>query len=209
MTSKPTLIVMARAPRLGQGKTRLARDVGRVEALRINRALHAATMRVALDPRWRTILCVTPDRDVNLVLPRVWPISPSCGAGGVRQVQGAGDLGARLARALAGRRHVAVVGTDCPAMTRRHVAAAFRALRRKRFALGLSEDGGFWLLAARDGKAAARPMHSVRWSSVYAAADVLAALGAGNVAVLATLRDVDTLADWLAYRSARRPSSGA
>jgi glycosyltransferase A (GT-A) superfamily protein (DUF2064 family) len=209
MTSKPTLIVMARAPRLGQGKTRLARDVGRVEALRINRALHAATMRVALDPRWRTILCVTPDRDVNLVLPRVWPISPSCGAGGVRQVQGAGDLGARLARALAGHRHVAVVGTDCPAITRTHVAAAFRALRRKGFALGLADDGGFWVLAARDGKAAARAMSQVRWSSAHTSADVIAALGVGNVAVLATLRDIDTLTDWRAYRSARRPSSGA
>lgn len=206
MTREPTLLVMAKAPRLGQGKSRLAREVGRVEALRINRLLHARTARAALDVRWRTILCISPDRDVDLVLPGVWSLvyPPSR-----RQPQGQGDLGARLARALAPHRSVAVVGTDCPSMTRAHVAAAFRALCRKPFALGRAHDGGFWILAARDGARAARAMHSVRWSSKHAAADVVAALGKRNVALLATLRDVDTLDDWRAYRSAIRESNGA
>lgn len=197
---------MAKAPRLGQGKSRLAREVGRVEALRINRLLHARTTRAAIDARWRTLLCISPDRDIDLVLSSVWPLgSPQC----LRQPQGQGDLGARLARALAPHCSVAVVGTDCPSMTRGHVAAAFRALCRKPFALGPAHDGGFWILAARDGGAAARAMRGVRWSSKHAAADVVAALGKHNVAVLATLRDVDTLADWRAYRSAIRESKGA
>jgi glycosyltransferase A (GT-A) superfamily protein (DUF2064 family) len=191
---------MAKAPRLGQGKSRLARDVGRVEALRINRGMHALTMRATLDPRWRTHLYLTPDGSHRIAL---WPRHVP------RASQGEGDLGARLARALAQRRCVAVVGTDCPAMTRAHVASAFRALRRKPFALGPAEDGGFWLLAARDGAAAARAMQGVRWSTPHAASDVMLALGAHNVARLALLRDVDTIADWRAYRSAMRASNGA
>lgn len=185
-----TLIVMAKAPRIGQGKTRLAAELGRVEAWRINRALHAYTLRQTQGGRWRTILCVSPREALRLKLPGVWPRALA------RTPQGRGDLGARLARALAPHRHVAVIGTDCPGLTRAHIAAAFAALKRAPFALGPAEDGGFWLLAARSGRAAARAMTGVRWSSEHAAADVIRNLGAERVALLARLRDVDVAADW-------------
>jgi hypothetical protein len=117
-----------------------------------------------------------------------------------------------LARALAPYNSIAVIGTDCLALTRRHIASAFAALRRKPFALGPAHDGGFWILAARHGAQAARAMDGVRWSSEHAAADVIARLGPQNTALLETLRDVDTLSDWRAardQRSAMRASSGA
>jgi glycosyltransferase A (GT-A) superfamily protein (DUF2064 family) len=180
---------MAKAPRIGVGKTRLAADIGSVEAWRINRALQARTMRAALDSRWRTLLCVAPDAALALDLPGVWPR-------GVERIrQGTGDLGERLARVLAPCRRVAVIGTDCRDMARAHIASAFAALRRAPFALGAAQDGGFWLLAARDGAAAARAMGDVRWSTRHAANDVIRNLGARNVALLATLRDVDVAAD--------------
>jgi uncharacterized protein len=186
---KPTLLIMAKAPRVGQGKSRLARDIGRVEAWRINRALHAHTLKLSRDARWQTILCVAPDSALNIHLPGVWPKQV------VRLGQGRGDLGARLARVLRARRFVAVAGTDCPAVSPAHIAAAFRALRQRRFALGPTPDGGFWILAARSGLTAALGMTPVRWSSAHAAADVMRNLGAGNIALLATLRDIDTGAD--------------
>ncbi len=197
MIERPTLIVMAKAPRLGLGKSRLAQGVGRAEAWRINRRLNALTLRVATDPRWRLLLCVTPDRSAALHLPGVWPRAVA------RSRQGRGDLGSRMARALAPQRAVAMIGTDCPQLTRAHIAGAFRALRRRRFAIGPSEDGGFWIIAARCGGDAARAMTPVRWSTRFAAADVIANLGAENVALLATLRDVDSAAD-LPALSARR-----
>jgi|CXWL01.1.fsa_nt_gi rSAM/selenodomain-associated transferase 1 len=202
MIERPTLIVMAKAPRVGVGKQRLARDVGKTEAWRINRTLHAATLRAARDSRWRTLLCVTPDRAVSDAI-NVWP------RGVARIAQGGGDLGARLARALASRRNVAVVGTDCPQLSRAHILSAFAALNRASFALGPTPDGGFWVLAARDGRAAACAMASVRWSSAYAASDVLHNLAHARVAILETLNDVDVAADLPAVqRSARRLSSG-
>lgn len=199
MSERPTLIVMAKAPRIGHGKSRLAADVGSVEAWRINRRLHASTMRAAIDPRWRALLCVTPDYAVDLRLPGVWPASLH------RFVQGGGDLGERLARALKSRRRVAVIGTDCLELRRAHVAAAFAALQRKPFAIGLAHDGGFWILAARSGARAARAMEGVRWSTPYAARDVMDNLGARDVALIARLRDIDALED---YREATRRSSG-
>jgi uncharacterized protein len=202
MIERPTLIVMAKAPRVGVGKTRLGVDLGRAEAWRINRALQAHTLRaVAHDRRWRTILCVTPDSAVRARI-RVWPETVA------RVAQGRGDLGERLARALARRRHVAVIGTDCPGMSRSLIARAFAALKRAPFALGPAEDGGFWLLAARSGSRAAQAMAGVRWSSPHAAGDVVRNIPAGHVALLPLLRDIDTAADLRAYRSAKRRSSG-
>lgn len=198
MIEPPTLIVMAKAPRVGVGKTRLAADVGRAEAWRINRALQRRTLRVACSGRWRTILCVAPDKATSLALPGVWSSK-------VRRVpQGRGDLGARLARALVRHRYVAVIGTDCPGISRAQIVRAFVALKRAPFALGPAHDGGFWLLAARRGREAARAMANVRWSSEHAAADVIAKLGAGNVALLETLHDIDTYEDMRAYREAIR-----
>jgi len=198
MTERPTLIVMAKAPRVGLGKTRLAAELGAVEAWRINRALQARTMRAARDPRWRARLCVTPDEAMSLDLPGVWPRDIE------RIAQGDGDLGERLARALAPHQRVAVIGTDCADISRAHIASAFAALRRAPFALGPAHDGGFWLLAARDGAAAGRAMRGVRWSTKYAAKDVIRNLGARRVALLATLRDVDVAEDLRRISSGRR-----
>lgn len=182
------LVIMAKAPRVGVGKSRLAAELGRTEAWRINRALHTHTMRVARGRRWRTLLAVTPDMAAR-ERHRVWPDDIE------RIAQGRGDLGARLARILARKRQVAVIGTDCPGLTRAHIVSAFAALKRKPFALGPAHDGGFWLLAARSGRTAAAAMAEVRWSSAHAAADVLNNLGAANVALLETLHDVDVAAD--------------
>src|SRR5687768_9358971 len=98
---KPTLIVFARAPAIGVGKTRLARDVGVVEAWRVYRTLSSQLIRRLRDPRWRLVVRVVPDRSS-------WP------SGVVREPQGPGDLGGRLQRAIRAhaRGPVAVVGTD-------------------------------------------------------------------------------------------------
>lgn len=197
MIERPTLIIMAKAPRLGHGKSRLARDIGRVEAWRINRRFNARTLRAALDPRWRSVLCVAPDRALALDLPGVWPHALP------RIAQGHGDLGARMARALKQHRLVAMIGTDCPGLSHRHIATAFQALRRKPFVLGPTHDGGFWIIAARRGADAAQAMAGVRWSTQHAAQDVIANLGRERMALIATLQDVDSAADLSAFSAKR------
>ncbi len=185
MISQPTLIIMAKAPE--HGKQRLAAEIGAEAALEVNRALHKLTMREACDPLWRTLLYVTPD-DAAQNARDVWPREIA------RLAQGEGDLGERLARALSRHDNVAVIGTDCPLLSRTHIEAAFDALAQTRFALGPTEDGGFWVLAARSGAEAALAMANVRWSSANAARDVLGNLGE-EVVLLPTLYDIDTAAD--------------
>ena len=57
---RPALIIFAKAPVMGQAKTRLAADIGPVHAKRIYRAMTARIIRNVQDPRWDTALAVTP-----------------------------------------------------------------------------------------------------------------------------------------------------
>ena len=97
-------------------------------------------------------------------------------------------------RACVGRRRVAIVGTDIPALCADDVAAAFRALGGAQAAFGPSEDGGYWLVALSP-RRPARPFAGVRWSTAFALSDTLANFAGRRVALLRVLRDVDTGAD--------------
>jgi glycosyltransferase A (GT-A) superfamily protein (DUF2064 family) len=177
------LILLARVPRLGAGKSRLARDIGAVAALRFERAMLArGRRRLGRDRRWRLRLAITPDREANRL-----------GAA----PQGRGDLGERMRRALAGcpPGPAVLVGTDIPGMTPSHIAEAFALLGRHDIVFGPASDGGFWLVGVRR-----RPPNfgTVRWSTPHALEDVLANLPRSlSIGFAATLDDVD---DGAAYR---------
>lgn len=186
--TRPTLILFLRVPAIGRGKTRLAKDVGKVEAWRLSRTMTAGVLRRMRDPRWRLVLRVTPD-----------------GALAGAEPQGRGDLGLRLQRAI--RAHaagpVAVIGTDAPDLDRAHISRAFDSARRHGAAIGPAADGGFWILALSAPRARSVGFEGVRWSTAHACADTAAALG-GKVARLETLIDIDDQAALMAWR-ARAP----
>lgn len=187
--SRPTLIVFVRVPAVGRGKSRLARDIGKVEAWRLSRAMTARMLRTLRDPRWRLLVRVTPDG----ALPGAEP-------------QGRGDLGERLTRAIRahGRGPVAVVGTDAPDLTPARVARAFGAARRSGAAIGPAEDGGYWLLALSARRARGVRLDGVRWSTAHAGEDTVRALG-GTVARLETLVDIDDRASLVRWRARSGP----
>jgi hypothetical protein len=188
-----TVIVFARAPRLGTVKRRLARGIGAMAALRFYRGQLAALLaELAPDRRWRTVLAMTPDRATVR-----WPRRVA------RFAQGRGDLGARMHRALRRFRRALVVGSDIPDVRRTDIAAAFRALGRADAAFGPAEDGGYWLVALGP-RRPAHPFAGVRWSSEHALSDTIANFHGRRVALLRSLRDVDTAADLAAIRGGRR-----
>ena len=181
-----TLIVFARAPRLGTVKRRLAAGIGAMAALRFYRVQLGRLLRqVGRDRRWRVELAVTPDR-------LRWPIRVPPGL--PMRPQGGGDLGQRMGRALARHRRAVLVGCDIPGLGRADIAAAFRALGAAPAVFGPAEDGGYWLVGFGPRRPAA-PFASVRWSTEHALADTLANCAGHRVALLRRLRDVDTAAD--------------
>ncbi|MBX6741612.1 MAG: TIGR04282 family arsenosugar biosynthesis glycosyltransferase [Acetobacteraceae bacterium] len=188
-----TVIIFARAPRLGTVKRRLAREIGDLPALRFYRNQLAVLLRrLGRDRRWRTVLAVTPDRAAAR-----WPVRLPC------LPQGRGDLGARMQRALSRHRRAVLVGSDIPGVGPADIAGAFRALGRADAVFGPAEDGGYWLVGLGP-RRPERPFASVRWSSEHALADTLANFRGRRLALLRRLRDVDTAADLMALRDGRR-----
>jgi rSAM/selenodomain-associated transferase 1 len=183
------LIVMVKAPVAGRVKTRLAAEAGLAMALRFARHRVAALLGdVSVDARWTTTLATTPDSARHSrAWPRGVPVVP----------QGGGDLGARMQRLVDStpRGPVVIIGTDVPAIGPEHIAAAFRRLASHDAVLGPAADGGYWLVGVRRRPRGLRPFGGVRWSSANALGDTLANLGGRSVALMATLRDVDTAAD--------------
>src|SRR5260370_34566077 len=58
-----TLVLFVRAPLLGSGKRRLAREIGEIAAFRFERSMIALLLRrLAKDGRWRPRIAVTPDK---------------------------------------------------------------------------------------------------------------------------------------------------
>ena len=196
------LVLFARRPQLGAVKRRLAADIGAVAAHGFyRRTLHDVAWRLGRDPRWQTWLAVTPDSAA--AAPGLWPVPLDTLIIG----QGAGDLGARMARPL--REFppgpVVIAGSDIPDIEAADIAAAFGALGGNDLVFGPAADGGYWLVGARRRPVVPRNLFSnVRWSSATALADTLANVPATcRVTMLAERSDVDDGAAWRRWRIRR------
>jgi uncharacterized protein len=191
-----TLVLFVRAPLLGGGKRRLAREIGDVAALRFERAMIGLLLRrLAKDGRWRLRIAVTPDKACRRARHR------RCAVETVGQ--GAGDLGLRMRRVLANcpAAPAVLVGSDIPALDTHHIAEAFRLLGQKDLVFGPAEDGGFWLVGARHPRRLPPLFERVRWSGPDTLADTLGGVPQWiRVGYADRLDDVD---DGDAYRRLR------
>jgi rSAM/selenodomain-associated transferase 1 len=182
---KRWLVVMAKEPRCGLVKTRLARDIGSVAATQFyRRTLANVSARLANDPRWNTLIAVSPDTSIGSF---AWPHGPDIIG------QGEGDLGARMQRILdcLPKGSVVIIGTDIPEISSRHIAKAFSLLGTNDAVLGPCDDGGYWLVGLKRTPRVLDIFADVRWSSAHTLKDTLANLEGMSVAMLEQLSDVD------------------
>ncbi len=204
---KPTLLIFAKAPRMGVSKTRLAAGIGVARAWRVKRALDAYTCRTARHAAWKTMLSVAPDRDLKTTFVDAWPDDLP------RIPQGKGDLGRRMAAALRAhcRGSVAIIGSDLPDLRTGDLRAAFMALKRHDVVLGPATDGGYWLIGMSARCARRARLDPVRWSSAFTLADTLACLPkAWRIGYLRELEDVDDAGSFQrTARNARAMSQAA
>lgn len=184
---RQTLIVMVKEPVAGNVKTRLGRDIGMTNAAWWFRHQTRRLLRDVRDPRWDVVLSVSPDR---AIASRTWP------ARFPRLAQGRGDLGQRMAGALAAfQGPVVLIGGDIPNVGRAQIATAFRVLGRAASVVGPATDGGFWLIGLRNG-ARRHPtlFFDVAWSAPDTLAKALPTLPK-PVAFADEMQDVDTEED--------------
>jgi rSAM/selenodomain-associated transferase 1 len=190
------VIAFAKAARPGAVKTRLIPLLGEEGAA----ALHVKLVRRTLDTlRAASLkdaqLHCTPGTDD----PFFWFCRGHYGV--TLHQQAAGDLGSRmrvaLENALAHRAAALLVGTDCPALTARHLRHAERALRGGDDAVFVPcEDGGYALIGLR--RVDARLFDGIAWGSdsvMASTRDRLRELG-WRWSELETLWDIDRPGDY-------------
>ena len=199
---KPAVfVIMTKAPVCGAVKTRLAKQIGAVAATALTRALAASLLReTARDPRFRTVLAITPDRALNV------PFAAWSAAKAERIAQKRGGLGERMQRIFGrcGQGPLIIAGTDIPFIRRETIADAFRKLHHADAVFGRAEDGGYWLVGLSRRAKRLTPFGNVRWSSPYALDDTLKNLENCRIAFAATRFDIDTVTDYRRYRSVSR-----
>lgn len=187
--AKQALIIMAKPPKAGLVKTRLAASLGSTAATRFYRHLSRRLIsQLSHDPRWQTFLAITPD--AALTPPHPWGglIAP-----GQLLPQGPGSLGEKMQRLFT---HFAptptlIIGTDIPGITAAHIEAAFQTLQQHQVIFGPSGDGGYWCVGQRNRPRCLPLFNSVRWSSANTLKDSTAGLNA-LIGYTTSLSDVDT-----------------
>ena len=139
------LIVFAKAPVAGRAKTRLIPALGAEGAAALAARLLDHAMQQAAEAGLGAIeLCVAPDA--------AHPLLQAAAArhGAVLSVQGEGDLGARMQRALsrrlAGHERVLLIGTDAPSLDAGVLRAAAQALAAHDAVFVPALDGGYALV---------------------------------------------------------------
>jgi rSAM/selenodomain-associated transferase 1 len=184
---KGVLLIMAKTPRIGAVKTRLARDIGVLKAWQFYRTSLARTVRRLHGAgNWETWIQLTPDRDLRPA--RRWP--PSTGL----LTQGPGGIGERMQRGLTAVPHgvpAVLIGSDIPGVTPAHIRRAFDALKHSDAVFGPARDGGYWLVGFANRRSIRTPFKDVRWSSKHALYDTIANFAHRRIALVDALQDVD------------------
>ena len=142
-----TLVIMAKAPRLGSVKTRLAESLSMQAVTELYECLlnDTITLTQALDHVEIAIMCPASDvDDLSRAVAKTVRIVPQTGQG----------LAAGLASvfnhfATSGQQRVIAFNSDSPHLPASILEAAFDALEARDLVVGPTHDGGYYLVGAR------------------------------------------------------------
>lgn len=186
--------ILARAPIPGQVKTRLIPALGSDGAARLQAWLlrHTVEKALAADIGPVSLWCDGDPRHPDFAICHAFDRVAV-------RLQAAGDLGVRMLAALQESPSSAgtlVIGTDCPAMTARHLHLAAQSLHDHDAVVIPAEDGGYVLIGMKTPDP--RLFQGIPWGSDQVMAQTrrrLAELG-WHWAEPASLWDVDRPADF-------------
>lgn len=190
--SRPSVLVVAKAPVPGLAKTRIARTVGDARAAELAAAALLDTLDAATASGMRVVVAMT--GDLARASRRDDLTETLAGVAVVAQ-RGRG-LGARLANAHADADEghgVVQIGMDSPQVTAADLSVAAAMLGTHRSVLGPATDGGWWLLGVRSADQAT-VLAGVPMSTDTTGALTREALG-GTVGAVRTLNDMDEWSD--------------
>ena len=192
------LVLMAKEPRMGLVKSRLASEIGIINAWNFYRFNLARITNRLLDDRWHCWVAITPDSAVKKRAIK------TCGW---KQIaQGTGDLGQRMLAPMQTLPPgpVVIIGSDIPGINKQHINDAFRLLGKADMVFGPSGDGGYWLVGQKRRPVLLKPFNDVRWSSENALDDTVAGALQGQrntrINFIDTLNDIDCGQDYFSFK---------
>ena len=191
MKKRGHLIIFVKEPRIGKVKTRLADDIGRINAtFWYRRQLDHLLNNFKPYSPYAKHLFVTPHRGLKYFRPYTRQGWRLC-------CQSPGDLGKKMTSAFlsVGYGPKLLIGSDIPAVTTQHIRLAFKQLNSVDAVFGPAQDGGYWLIGLSRFVVPPNLKH-VRWSSKYALSDTLSKFGPKmSLKLIQTLKDVDRGSD--------------
>ena len=187
------LLIFTRNPELGKVKSRLAKGVGKENALTIYRKLLQHTREVVTQvdcDRWVGYSVSIRDNDM-------WATRDF-----KKFKQEGDDLGDRMKHAFkaafaAGHKKVIIVGSDLYDLRARHIEEAFAALDTQETVIGPAKDGGYYLLGMKS--LIPEVFSNKEWGTETVYEATLSNLNKEKLHTLEELNDIDFAEDLKPY----------
>jgi len=198
---------MAKWPRFGSCKTRLSKDIGKSNALRIQNKMFNHTLSVSnyLKEQKVAEICIA-ITGIGLNSSKRW-----CKDLGIDHCysQGKGCLGEKMKRQIIKfqrnsknhqKKNIIFIGTDLPNLSHMDIVNTIYKLEEKDIIIGPSNDGGYWLIAFSQRFIAKNnylPFINIKWSSDDVLSKTIDNLSQQKIKIdfLNTKVDIDTLHD--------------
>ena len=187
------LLIFTRNPELGKVKSRLAKGIGKENALTIYKKLLQHTREVVTQvdcDRWVGYSVSIRDNDM-------WATRDF-----KKFKQEGDDLGDRMKHAFkaafaAGHKKVIIVGSDLYDLRARHIEEAFAALDTQETVIGPAKDGGYYLLGMKS--LIPEVFSNKEWGTETVYETTLANLNKEKLHTLEELNDIDFAEDLKPY----------
>ena len=198
---------MTKWPRFSHCKTRLAKAIGKKNALKIQQKMLNHTVSVAKFLKKKNIA------DVSIAMKGMGLKSCNrwCKSIGVDKfaLQGKGCLGEKMKRQTIinykgnknqQKRNIIFIGTDLPDLCHMDILQAISKLEKTDVVLGPSNDGGYWLIAFSKKILSDNmflPFININWSSENVLKETIYNLKAKKISIdlIDTKIDIDTIKD--------------
>lgn len=192
--TRDALIIFIKNSKLGQVKTRIAKDTDDAQALDIYEKLLTITLNLAKSLDCDIIVYYSDE-----IVADAWDHIPC-----IKKLQSGKDLGERMHHAfkecLSDYDKLLLIGSDCPYITTADIQLAFRSLTKSDLVLGPVMDGGYYLIGMK--KLEPALFKNIAWSTDKVLNQTMEI--ADNLeltfGLLDTYDDIDHYKDWIEYQ---------
>lgn len=189
LNTHKALIIFTRNPELGKVKTRLAKKIGDLAALKVYQKLLEHTIHITRTLEVDKFVFYSEQIQENDHWDAVTYF---------KELQNGVDLGERMNHAFEllfsrGYRQIVIVGSDIFELTTNDIQEAFSHLDTTNFVVGPALDGGYYLLGMNALKK--KLFKNKKWGTKTVFRETLKNLEQDQVVLLATKNDIDTYDD--------------